>query len=70
MANRMTERDIRNKIKATKLDERFRYKPALVQINAPLALIQVELATVVRTLRWVLGEKLQPGDRVGPIGGS
>ncbi len=36
-------------------DERLWYKPADVFINAPLALIQVELKAVCRTLRDVLG---------------
>lgn len=31
-------------------------KPALVEVNAPLALIQVALDTERRTLRWVLGQ--------------
>jgi len=34
-------------------DARFHYKPAQVDINAPLALIQVELDTKYSTLMWV-----------------
>lgn len=32
-------------------DERYHYKPALVQVNAPLALIQVELGARIRLAR-------------------
>lgn len=41
-------------------DERIHYKPALVQINAPLALIQVDLNARIRTLEWILDEKQTP----------
>jgi hypothetical protein len=36
-------------------DERLQYAPARVDVNAPLALIQVALETEVNALRWVLG---------------
>lgn len=42
-------------LKEVEADERLHYEPALVQVNAPLALIQVELATRANTLRDVLG---------------
>lgn len=38
-------------------DERYRYPPADVFSNAPLALIQVELKATVDALRWALGGK-------------
>lgn len=34
-------------------DERYHYKPALVQINAPLALIQVEMGGMMKILQCV-----------------
>jgi hypothetical protein len=36
-------------------DDRYNYEPASVQINAPLALIQVEMKAQVRALKWALG---------------
>jgi hypothetical protein len=54
---RATEQEIRKRLSDIDADERFHYPPALVQINAPLALIQVELETTARTLAWVLGIK-------------
>ncbi len=41
-------------------DERLHYPPANVAINAPLALIQVQLEATQATLRWVL--KLMEAD--------
>ena len=35
-------------------DERFWYRPADVQTNAPLALVQVEMRSEFRALCWVL----------------
>ena len=46
--------DIKNKIKELKADDRYKQKPALVQINAPLALIQVDIQAQIDTLEWVL----------------
>jgi hypothetical protein len=43
-------------IKELKDDERHKYEPALVQINAPLALIQVSIQSRIDALRWVLEE--------------
>ena len=34
-------------------DERYHYKPALVQVNAPLALIQVEMGSRIAILRQI-----------------
>jgi hypothetical protein len=49
-----TEQAIREQIAKLEADERYSYPPAQVQINAPLALIQVELEAKVQTLKWVL----------------
>jgi len=49
--------EILAKIKELESDERHGYKPALVQINAPLALIQVEIQGKIDALRWVLRGK-------------
>jgi hypothetical protein len=51
-----TEKQIRDRIAEIDSDERYHYKPALVQINAPLALIQVQMEAEARALSWVLGE--------------
>lgn len=59
--------ELREQIAKIKSDERFRLPPATVQVNAPLALLQVDMAAKVGTLRWVLGESLQADDRVGPV---
>jgi hypothetical protein len=52
-----SEAEVRALLKKIESDERLWYKPALVQINAPLALIQVEGETKANMLRWVLGMK-------------
>lgn len=44
------------KAKEIAQDERLDRPPANIQINAPLALIQVELANRLIALNWVLGE--------------
>ena len=54
---RASDHEIRKRLSDIDADERFHYPPALVQINAPLALIQVELETTARILAWVLGIK-------------
>jgi hypothetical protein len=46
--------EIKQEIKALKMDNRYKAKPALIQINAPLALIQVSIDARVRALEWVL----------------
>ena len=51
-----TEKEIKAKIKRLKEDSCFTAPPALVQVNAPLELIQVELKTMVAILEWVLGK--------------
>ena len=63
-----TPNDLRKRIEELKSNPQFRYEPAAIQVNAPLALVQVSLAAEVRVLRWALEEKLRPDDRVGPVG--
>jgi len=54
----MTRRDamaaIRAKITEIKADSRYKDKPALVQVNAPLALIQVEMKAQIHALTYAL----------------
>lgn len=45
---------LKAQIAEIKGDERFKYKPALVQVNAPLALIQVEMHSKVRAYEFAL----------------
>jgi hypothetical protein len=47
--------DIHALIDVIESDERYRYPPADVVINAPLALIQVLMKAQVNALKWVLG---------------
>ncbi len=42
------------KLASLEADERFKDKPALVDVNAPLALIQCEIRGKVEALKWVL----------------
>ncbi len=49
--------EIRAAIARIDADERYHYPPALVQINAPLALEQVAMSAKVQALAWVLGIK-------------
>mgnify|MGYP001568119754 CR=1 FL=1 len=51
-----TEFEIRNRINKIDADERYHYPSARVDVNAPLALIQVALGTEAIALAWVLGE--------------
>lgn len=55
-----TEKQIRARIAEIDYDERYHYPPALVQVNAPLALIQVSMQATASALAWVLGEKPPP----------
>jgi hypothetical protein len=50
-----TEEEIVARLAETMEDERLSQPPATIQINAPLALIQLGLETRRDTLRWVLG---------------
>ena len=49
-----TEVRIRQKIHELEEDDRLKSKPALVDVNAPLALIQTSLEAKIEALRWVL----------------
>lgn len=51
------ENEIKDKLLELESDERLSYPPAIVQINAPLALIQTEIEAKVRILKWVLNYK-------------
>ena len=61
--------DIQERLDGLKSDSRLSYPPAQVQINAPLALIQVDLKARVAELEWMLSEAeevngFKPGDNV------
>lgn len=49
-----SKKQITARIAEIKKDPRFSYPPAQVQVNAPLALIQVEMKSRVEALEWVL----------------
>jgi len=49
--------EIKERLEFLQGDERLGYPPANIQINAPLALIQLSLGTQVDILKWVLEEK-------------
>lgn len=51
-----TKAEIKDVIKKIEADERLSYEPAKVEVNAPLALVQVNLQAKVDTLKWVLKE--------------
>lgn len=48
--------EIKKKIRGLQADERLQGGAASVQINAPLALVQVELKATIIALKWVLEE--------------
>jgi hypothetical protein len=52
-----SKKEIRQKIAEIKRDNRYKAPPAQVQINAPLALIQVSLGSHIQALEWVLDDK-------------
>jgi len=58
-----TEEEIKEKIEKIKADDRMKnygtpdYKPANVQVNAPLALIQCTYEGMIAGLEFALGEK-------------
>jgi len=52
-----TEEEIQDELVNLKADSRHRAKPALVHINAPLALMQVEIQAKIDALEWVLRDK-------------
>lgn len=47
--------DVVDAIGRLKDDDRFKSKPALVEVNAPLALVQVEIRATIAALEWVAG---------------
>ena len=49
-----TKEQIQAKINEYKSDERYNYPPATIEINAPLALIQLGMESKVSILEWVL----------------
>jgi hypothetical protein len=49
-----TKKEIEDAIKQLRSDERLSYPTAMVHENAPLALMQLELETRIKTLKWVL----------------
>lgn len=62
-----SEAAIRRMIEHIEADERHRAKTAIVQVNAPLALIQVELGARLDALQWVLGERAHGGGSAGSL---
>uniref|UniRef100_A0A6M3M872 Uncharacterized protein n=1 Tax=viral metagenome TaxID=1070528 RepID=A0A6M3M872_9ZZZZ len=56
-----TEKEVEEKLGELLADDRLSYAPALVDINAPLALIQTDLEAKVTILRWVLSDKEKKG---------
>lgn len=50
-----TRAEVQAKLAEIEADERFHYKAANVLVNAPLALIQVELKARHEVLTWMLG---------------
>ena len=62
--------EIESRIASIEKDERYNYPPAQIQINAPLALIQVDMKASVCALRWVLSIIANPTveGRTGIVG--
>lgn len=50
-----TENEIRDRLNELMKDVRLTYPDASIQINAPLALIQVDAKATIHALEWVLG---------------
>lgn len=53
-----TEEEMEKRLSEINSDSRLRGKPATIQINAPLALIQLALETERDTLKWVLDKEI------------
>ena len=49
-----TENEVLAEIERLETDERYHYNSANVFVNAPLALIQVDIAARITILKWVL----------------
>lgn len=58
-----TKKEIQAKIDEIEADTRMGYKPAKVDINAPLALIQCSLGSQRDILKWVLNESTDTNNR-------
>ena len=56
MSELKSEKEIQARINELEADERVHYPSANVFVNAPLALIQVELRTELSALYWMLGK--------------
>jgi len=52
-----TKKEIEAKLADVESDERLGYEPANVFVNAPLALIQMDLEARQSVLKWVLEEE-------------
>ena len=57
------EQDLLAELKRLEDDERLWYETAPIQINAPLALVQIELKTKSDMLRWCLQLSFRPTQR-------
>jgi hypothetical protein len=57
-----SKEEIQKKINDLKEDDRYKRKPASVDINAPLALIQVSIGSMVDILEWVLKDEKENTD--------
>ena len=53
-----TPEEIRARIALLMADERLHYRVATIQINAPLALIQLSMEVEIHSLSWALGEPM------------
>jgi len=51
-----TEKEIKKRLAEIEKDERISYPTATIDINAPLALIQLSLETERDALKWVLAK--------------
>ncbi len=49
--------EIKERLKTLEGDERISYPPASIEINGPLALIQLSIGTQIDLLNWVLKEE-------------
>ena len=57
ISNIKSKKEIEKKIKEIEADDRFQAPPAIVDINAPLALVQVDLKAKHNMLKWVLAKE-------------
>lgn len=49
-----TRKEIIDKIRELKMDNKLKQPSATIEINAPLALCQLELESEIKALEWVL----------------